>query len=193
MEEIFEARVPKGRAILAEIEGTAHIETAEDGGRKIAIVNSELFTESYPIPANYIATVKEGDDVAEGQVIAESNVEGGEGRVLATIGGKVGFDVVDGVETIIVRDEQTQEKRYDVLANAQILGAQARERDQHGDERQAVEQERPPHAHRCDHHARHSRADHARGVVRGGVERDGVGQVAVGDEFGDEGLAHRRI
>jgi DNA-directed RNA polymerase subunit beta' len=88
------------------------------------IVNSELFTESYPIPTNHIATVKEGDDVAEGQVIAESNVEGGEGRVLATIGGKVGFDVVDGVETIIVRDEQTQEKKYDVLANAQILVAE---------------------------------------------------------------------
>jgi DNA-directed RNA polymerase subunit beta' len=121
VEEIFEARVPKGRAILAEIEGTARIETAEDGGRKIAIVNSELFTESYPIPANFIATVKEGDEVAEGQVIAESNVEGQEGRLLATIGGRVGFDTIDGVETIIIRDEQTQEKRYDVLANAQIL------------------------------------------------------------------------
>jgi DNA-directed RNA polymerase subunit beta' len=113
--------VPKGRAILAEIEGTAHIETADDGGRKIAIINTELFTESYPIPANYVATVKEGDDVAEGQVIAESNIEGQEGRVLATISGRVNFDVADGVETIIVREEQTQEKRYDVLANAQIL------------------------------------------------------------------------
>ncbi len=121
VEEIFEARIPKGRAILAEIEGTAHIETGEDNTRKIAIINSELFTESYPIPANYVASVKEGDEVAEGQVIAESNVEGQEGRVLATIGGRVGFDTEGGVESIIIREEQTQEKRYDVLANAQIL------------------------------------------------------------------------
>ncbi len=123
VEEIFEARIPKGRAILAEIEGTAHLETADDGGRKIVIVDSELFVENYPIPTNYVAIVKEGDEVAEGQVIAESNIEGQEGRILATIGGKVSIDEIDGVETIIVRDEQTREKRYDVLANAQILVA----------------------------------------------------------------------
>jgi DNA-directed RNA polymerase subunit beta' len=120
VEEIFEARVPKGRAILSEIEGIVHIEATEEG-RKIAIVNGEIFTENYPLPANYVAVVKAGDEVASGQVLAESNVEGQEGRVLATINGKVAFDEIDGVETIIVRDEQIQEKRYDVLANAQIL------------------------------------------------------------------------
>ncbi|HEU5328229.1 MAG: DNA-directed RNA polymerase subunit beta' [Thermomicrobiales bacterium] len=120
VEEIFEARVPKGRAILAEIEGTVHIEATEEG-RKIAIVNGEIFIENYPLPANYVAVVKAGDEVASGQLLAESNVEGQEGRVLATINGKVAFDEIDGVETIIVRDEQIQEKRYDVLANAQIL------------------------------------------------------------------------
>ncbi|MGN6811795.1 MAG: DNA-directed RNA polymerase subunit beta' [Thermomicrobiales bacterium] len=120
VEEIFEARVPKGRAILAEIEGTVHIEATEEG-RKIAIVNGEIFIENYPLPANYVAVVKAGDEVASGQLLAESNVEGQEGRVLATINGKVAFDEIDGVETVIVRDEQIQEKRYDVLANAQIL------------------------------------------------------------------------
>ena len=122
VEEIFEARVPKGRAILSEIEGTVHLEAEEDS-RKLRIINSELFSESYPVPANFVATVKDGDDVAEGQVLAESNLEGVEGRVLATIGGKVALDIVDGVETIIVRDEQTQEKEYVVPANAQILVA----------------------------------------------------------------------
>ncbi len=121
VEEIFEARVPKGRAILAEIEGVAHVETADDGGRKITLVNSELFVENYELPRNYLASVKEGDEVAVGQVIAAENVEGAEGRILATLSGRVGFDTVDGVESIIIRDEQTQEKKYDVLANAQIL------------------------------------------------------------------------
>jgi DNA-directed RNA polymerase subunit beta' len=121
VEEIFEARVPKGKSILAEIEGTVHLETADDGGRKIMITNTELFVDTYPVPTNYLPTVKEGDEVAEGQVIAESNVEGQDGRILAAIGGKVAFDTIDGVNTIIVRNEETQEKKYDVLAAAQIL------------------------------------------------------------------------
>jgi len=121
VEEIFEARLPKGRAILSELEGTVHLETDEEGSRRIVILNSEVFTETYAIPANYVATIKEGDEVTEGQVIAESNVEGNDGRVLATIGGKTSFDIVEGVESIIVREEQNQEKRYDVLANSQIL------------------------------------------------------------------------
>jgi len=121
VEEIFEARLPKGRAILSELEGTVHLETDEEGSRRIIVLNSEIFTETYPIPTNFVATIKEGDEVTEGQVIAESNVEGNDGRILATIGGKVSFDIVDGVESIIVREEQTQEKRYDVLANSQIL------------------------------------------------------------------------
>jgi len=124
VEEIFEARVPKGKSILAEIEGTAHVETADDGGRKIMITNTELFVDTYPVPANYLPTIKEGDEVAEGQVIAESNVEGNDGRILAAISGRAAFDTIDGVNTIIVRNEETQEKRYDVLAAAQILVAE---------------------------------------------------------------------
>ncbi|MDP8909683.1 MAG: DNA-directed RNA polymerase subunit beta' [Chloroflexota bacterium] len=116
VEEIFEARVPKGQALLAEIEGTVRLEVEEDK-RKIRVVNSEIFAESYPVPANFLPRVKDGAEVVEGEVLAESNVEGQEGRVLAKIGGKVSLDG----DTIHVRDEQTQEKEYAVLANAQIL------------------------------------------------------------------------
>ncbi|HEX5504267.1 MAG TPA: DNA-directed RNA polymerase subunit beta' [Thermomicrobiales bacterium] len=117
VEEIFEARVPKGQAILAQIEGVVTIELDEEQRRKLRIVNSEIDIEEYAIPANYVPTVKDGDEVAEGQVLAESNVEGQEGRVLATLGGKVALD--DGA--IVVRQEKVQQKEYDVPHTAQIL------------------------------------------------------------------------
>ncbi|MDP9374216.1 MAG: DNA-directed RNA polymerase subunit beta' [Chloroflexota bacterium] len=118
VEEIFEARVPKGQALLSELDGTVRIEADEDK-RRLRIVNSEIFAESYPIPANFVPIVRDGEEVAEGQVLAESNVEGADGRVLAAIGGRVSLDG----DTIHVRDEQTQEKEYAILANAQILVA----------------------------------------------------------------------
>ncbi len=122
VEEIFEARVPKGKSILAEIEGTVHIEV-EEAQRKLRIVNTELFEERHALPAGFLPTVGDGDEVAEGQVLAESNVAGQEGRVLATLGGRAFLeDGADGA-AIVVRGEETQEKEYVVPAAAQILVA----------------------------------------------------------------------
>jgi DNA-directed RNA polymerase subunit beta' len=49
VEELFEARVPKGQAILAEIEGVVEIVREEDG-RKIRLTHSESSTTSIPCP-----------------------------------------------------------------------------------------------------------------------------------------------
>ena len=69
VEELFEARSPKGEAVLAEIDGTASI--ADDGdGRTISVVSTEDYSDRYFIRAGYTTSVEEGDLVAVGQSLA---------------------------------------------------------------------------------------------------------------------------
>jgi DNA-directed RNA polymerase subunit beta' len=73
IQEIFEARSPKGRALLAEIEGTVNIIKEEDGVRKVRIASNEVYTEEYRIPEDYERKVDSEDEVVEGEVLAETN------------------------------------------------------------------------------------------------------------------------
>ena len=70
---------------------------------------------------------------------------------------------------------------------------QQRERREDGEERGAVQQERPAGAHRRDQKARERRPDDARGVEGGGVERHGVRKVLLSHELADKGLPHRGV
>ncbi|NJO08063.1 MAG: hypothetical protein HC876_22505 [Chloroflexaceae bacterium] len=73
VQEIFEARSPKGKALLAEIDGKAQIYKDEDNTRKIYIVASEVYNDEYELPNGYELTVDSGAEVGEGQVVAHSN------------------------------------------------------------------------------------------------------------------------
>ncbi|MCI0439516.1 MAG: DNA-directed RNA polymerase subunit beta', partial [Chloroflexi bacterium] len=49
VEELFEARAPKGEAVLSEIDGVVEVsETAE--GRSIRVVSAEEYSDEYPLP-----------------------------------------------------------------------------------------------------------------------------------------------
>src|SRR5262249_23807521 len=56
VQEIFEARSPKGKAILAEIDGIVEI-IREEEIRKIRVVSSEVYTDEHELPAHYTALV----------------------------------------------------------------------------------------------------------------------------------------
>src|SRR5205085_12055447 len=47
VEELFEARVPKGQAILAEIDGVVEVIDERDEGRKIRLTYSETYDDAY--------------------------------------------------------------------------------------------------------------------------------------------------
>jgi DNA-directed RNA polymerase subunit beta' len=49
VEELFEARVPKGAALISEIDGTAEI-AREGASRRIKVVSSELYRDEYALP-----------------------------------------------------------------------------------------------------------------------------------------------
>jgi DNA-directed RNA polymerase subunit beta' len=107
VQEIFEARSPKGKAILAEIDGTVEI-VREGDIRKIRVISSEVYTDEHELPDHYMPMVAEGTEVTEGQVLAESNRTdlGGE-PLLARMSGKVHFG--DGQIVVIQEDREERE------------------------------------------------------------------------------------
>ncbi len=52
VQELFEAREPKGKAILTEIEGDVEIIT-EDEMRKIIVTSTDIVTDEIEVPSDY--------------------------------------------------------------------------------------------------------------------------------------------
>src|SRR5438093_681631 len=69
VEELFEARIPKGKAIISEIDGELEI-IRQEGSRKVRVTSKEDFEVSYPLAAKMEMLVKSNDDVMEGQELA---------------------------------------------------------------------------------------------------------------------------
>ena len=97
VEELLEARIPKGQAIIAEMDGVVEITDVEDGWR-VKIISSETYRDDYSLPPKYEAAVSDGQLVDAEQVLAlpiveEESEERSEDltmpSVLARVGGKV--------------------------------------------------------------------------------------------------------
>ncbi len=69
VEELFEARTPKGQAIISEIDGTAEVIQNEEG-RKIKITSTEIYQDEYALPTGWKVMVKKGQWVDIGMVLA---------------------------------------------------------------------------------------------------------------------------
>ncbi|MFC2001249.1 DNA-directed RNA polymerase subunit beta' [Chloroflexota bacterium] len=69
VEELFEARMPKGQAIISEIDGVAEVIQNKEG-RRIKIASSEVYHDEYSLPAGFKATVKNGQWADIGTTLA---------------------------------------------------------------------------------------------------------------------------
>lgn len=112
IEELFEARDPKGQALIAEIDGTVEI-GVEDGQRVIRIVASKTEDDDYEMPPHAKALVKEGDFIARDTVLFHDK-EGND--IYALNEGQV---LRDG-RTLTIRREERDEKVYEVAAAARL-------------------------------------------------------------------------
>jgi DNA-directed RNA polymerase subunit beta' len=65
VEELFEARVPKGLSIISEIDGTVEVIDNEDI-RKIRVTSTETYQDDYKLPAGTKLLVNDGDWVDAG-------------------------------------------------------------------------------------------------------------------------------
>jgi DNA-directed RNA polymerase subunit beta' len=75
IQEIFEARNPKGQAVISEIEGTiAGISEGRDRQHEIT-VQGEIETRSYTAPYSARLKVIEGQRIARGQELTEGSID----------------------------------------------------------------------------------------------------------------------
>ena len=73
VEELFEARKPKGLAVISEISGKVHIEDSKKR-REAVVSNDDGESESYLIPFGSKLKVGEGDSVEAGDELTEGSV-----------------------------------------------------------------------------------------------------------------------
>ncbi len=73
VEELFEARKPRGQAIISEQEGTVHILEMK-GRREIEITSDEGEKEIYSIPFSSRLKVMEGQHIEAGQELTEGSI-----------------------------------------------------------------------------------------------------------------------
>ena len=71
VEELFEARVPKGYAVLSDIDGVVAIEDDPDG-RRIMVSSREEYREHYPLPPGFQPLVDNGEQVEVGVSLARA-------------------------------------------------------------------------------------------------------------------------
>src|SRR6266699_2174160 len=71
VEELFEARVPKDKAEISEIDGVVEIVKDENtGARTVRVVSTNIFFDEYPLPEGSQVLVGAGDKVQKDQAIA---------------------------------------------------------------------------------------------------------------------------
>ena len=73
VEELFEARKPKGLAIIAEASGTVHI-NEKNKKREIVIIGNDGETKNYPVPYGSRLRVQNGHKVEAGDELTEGSV-----------------------------------------------------------------------------------------------------------------------
>jgi DNA-directed RNA polymerase subunit beta' len=79
VEELFEARIPKGKAVISEIDGELEV-VRQEGSRKVRVTSREEFEVSYPLESGMDVLVSDGVDVMEGQELARD----GDSAILRT-------------------------------------------------------------------------------------------------------------
>ena len=116
VEELFEARKPKGLAIVTEISGKVKI--SEDKSKKEVIVTSKDDSKTYSIPFGSKLRVKDGDEVEAGMPLTEGSINPNE--ILAING-------VDGVHKYLVQEVQKVYRNQGVDINdkhIEVIGRQ---------------------------------------------------------------------
>ena len=118
VEELFEARVPKGKAEISHIDGIVEIIPLESGGRKVKVTSRETFDTPLKLGRGQDLLVADGDSVQVGQALARG--ERGDGQVEELASPVTGF-VVHRDGQLLVRAEDVVEREYAIPHSAKLL------------------------------------------------------------------------
>ena len=73
--ELFEARTPKGKALLAEFGGAVRFETDEEDGTRYIVIEDKDQESRYPLPRRARLRVAEGDIIEPGTQLTEGPLD----------------------------------------------------------------------------------------------------------------------
>jgi DNA-directed RNA polymerase subunit beta' len=118
VEELFEARVPKGKALISETDGVVEIVRTEAKAVKVKVTSRDVFDTTYPIPPKHTVLVGDGDTVAENAELMRGVDENGNEL---TVRAKYAGIVKLGKNEILVRTTEVDVREYAVPASAQLI------------------------------------------------------------------------
>jgi DNA-directed RNA polymerase subunit beta' len=124
VEELFEAREPKDKAVISEIDGVVEL-VRDEHGQQVRVSSKRAYQDIYSLPAGYEATVAHEAEVEANQVLAQPvRAEGApavtaldsSSEIVARHRGKVSI----AGSQMIVRYEDTDSRSYQVPAVARL-------------------------------------------------------------------------
>ena len=117
VEELFEARIPKGKAVITEIDGEVEIIRSEAKSLKVKISAKDNFDTTYDVPAKHTVVVESGQNVAEGDELLKGKDEhGNETSIRSKYAGVVKVSKSE----ILVRTNDEETREYLIPVSAQL-------------------------------------------------------------------------
>jgi DNA-directed RNA polymerase subunit beta' len=116
VEELFEGRIPKGKAEISHIDGIVEI-IRSDTGTRVKVTSREQYDTNLSLPPGAEFLAAPGDLVEAGQVIARGESGDKSSDVAAPA---KGFVVREG-DMLVVRSEDTVEREYAIPHNAKLM------------------------------------------------------------------------
>jgi DNA-directed RNA polymerase subunit beta' len=126
VEELFEARQPKGKAVLSEIDGIVELQRLEDA-RLVRVVSRETYRDDHEVPQGYELVVTDGQWIDAGQPVA---THPSEPPVVAQLSGTVELEMnppakgrrgrAKPIAIVAIVAEDRDEREYRVPPQARV-------------------------------------------------------------------------
>jgi DNA-directed RNA polymerase subunit beta' len=117
VEELFEARMPKGKAEISHIDGVVAIIEGEDGTRRVKVTSREAFDIPLRLTRTHERLVADGDAVEADQLVARLEQGDEVEEVRAPDSGLVSFTD----EGLKIAGEDVVEREYAIPHNAKLM------------------------------------------------------------------------
>jgi DNA-directed RNA polymerase subunit beta' len=118
VEELFEARVPKGKALISEVDGVVELIRTDAKALKVKVVARDVFDTSYAVGDRMVPVVEDAQGVPEGgEVVRGTDADGNSVSLRARYGGVARI----GKGEVVIRTIEEESREYPVPASAQLM------------------------------------------------------------------------
>ncbi len=127
VEELFEARVPKGVAIVSEIDGVVEVIETQDIP-KVRVVSTEYYQDEYPLPPGATLLVSDGQWVEAGTRLASLTARPTKGATSqypavpddSSLVARVSGTIAVQDRQIVIKYEEVEEREYAIPSGSHI-------------------------------------------------------------------------